>query len=147
MAWLWWIVTALLLGIAEMISLSLVLAMLGGGALAAALVALAGGPWWAQWLTMGVVAAVLLVTLRPWLLRVLRRRGGVVETNAAAIVGRTAVVVSDVDGTTGRVKLSGDIWSARCDTGVVIATGATVSVTRIDGAVAVVVPYTPPPTA
>ena len=95
MGWLWWIGAALVLGILEMLSLDLVLAMFAGGAIAGAIAYLLGAPVPVQF----IVAArrprsLLLFTLRPWLLRHLRARMPLVETNAAALVGREAVVVS-----------------------------------------------------
>jgi len=139
-AWLWWIGIALVLGVAEMLLLSLVLIMLAGGALAAALVSLFGVPWWGQALTMAIVSCLLLVALRPWLLRNWRRRTPLVETNVAGYVGRTAVVIVPVDASGGRVKLTGQVWTARTETGAVIPVGASVRVVQIDGATAVVVP-------
>ncbi|MCG2798132.1 MAG: NfeD family protein [Cellulomonas sp.] len=144
MAWLWWVGAALLLGIAEMLLLSLVLVMFAGGALAGAVASLLGAPVWAQILIAAVVSIILLATLRPWLLRHLRQRVPLQETNATALVGRPAVVVSSVDAATGRVKLSGEVWSARTEAGVVLEPGSSVTVTRIDGATAVVVPLDAP---
>ncbi|MBU4214923.1 MAG: NfeD family protein [Actinobacteria bacterium] len=144
MAWLWWVGAALVLGIVEMLTLSLVLVMLAGGALAGALASLLGAPLWVQIVVAVLVATVLLTTLRPWLLRRLRRRIPLEETNAAALVGRPAVVVAAVDVATGRVKLAGEVWSARTEAGVVLPPGAPVTVTRIDGATAVVVPLDAP---
>src|SRR5450756_2427525 len=43
-----------------------------------------------------VVSIALLVALRPWLLRHLRKRVPLEETNAGAHVGRIAVVVAEV---------------------------------------------------
>jgi membrane protein implicated in regulation of membrane protease activity len=109
-------------------------------------VAAAGGPFWLQIVVACAVAALLLFTLRPWLLRHLRDRVPLVETNAAAHVGRLALVVSDVTETSGRVKLAGEVWSARLvDDGVpgssgLLPEGSEVRVVRIDGATAVVEP-------
>ena len=144
MAWLWWVGAALVLGILEMLSLTLVLIMFAGGALAGAIASLLGAPVWGQVLAAAVVSALLLATLRPWLLRHLRRRVPLQETNAAALVGRPAVVVVAVDAASGRVKLEGEVWSARTESGVVLPAGAPVTVTRIDGATAVVVPLDAP---
>lgn len=144
MAWLWWVGAALVLGILEMLSLTLVLVMFAGGALAGAIASLLGAPVWGQALVAAAVSALLLTTLRPWLLRHLRRRVPLQETNAAALVGRPAVVVAAVDVASGRVKLEGEVWSARTESGVVLPAGAPVTVTRIDGATAVVVPLDAP---
>jgi membrane protein implicated in regulation of membrane protease activity len=146
MDWLWWIGGSLVLAAVEMLSLDLVLIMLAGGAVGGAVTSAAGGDLWLQIVVACVVAALLLFTLRPWLLRHLRERTPLVETNAAAQVGRLAVVVSEVTETSGRVKLSGEVWSARLpDDGIPnssgrLAVGTEARVVRIEGATAVVEP-------
>ncbi|SRR5690554_1923205 len=140
---LWWIAIAVALALIEVISLDLVLLMLAGGALAGAGMAALGTPIWAQILVALVVAILMLATLRPWLLRNWRKSKNFVETNTAAHVGRTALVVSPVGVASGRVKLVGEVWSARTDSpDLEIPEGADVRVVRIDGATAVVEPLT-----
>lgn len=140
MGWLWWVGGALALGILEMLSLDLVLIMFAGGALAGAVAYALGAPVAVQILVAALTSIVLLATLRPWLLRHLKGRVDLPETNAAGLVGRTAVVVATVDGTTGRVKLAGEVWTARTADGGSLPPGTTVTVTKIDGATAVVSP-------
>lgn len=141
MDWLLWVGAGLLLALIEIISLDLVLVMFAGGALAAAGVSAAGGPLWLQIVTFAVVSVVLLVTLRPWLLRHLRDRVPLAETNVAAHVGRAALAVDRVTELGGRVKLAGEVWTARTEPGTAeIPSGAEVRVVRIDGATAVVAP-------
>ena len=137
----WWFVGAALLGIAELFTLDLTLLMLAGGALAGGAVMLAGGSVLLAAIVALVVAALLLLALRPWLLRSLRKRGvPLVETNAAAIVGATGIALDDVTAKGGRVKLRGEVWTARTAGGDDIAEGAKVVVKKIDGATAVVAP-------
>ncbi|PFG42970.1 membrane protein implicated in regulation of membrane protease activity [Isoptericola jiangsuensis] len=149
-SWLWWVGGALVLAVVEMLTLDLVFIMLAGGALAGAATAAAGGPVWLQFVVACVIAVLLLAGLRPWLLSNLRRREPLVETNAAAQVGRLAVVLAEVTETGGRVKLSGEVWSARLpDDGVPNSTGRVpegteVRVVAIDGATAVVQPVASP---
>jgi membrane protein implicated in regulation of membrane protease activity len=113
--------------------------MLAGGALGGALGSALGLPVPLQIVLAAVTSLLLLFALRPWLLRHLRRRTELVETNSAALVGRTAVVVAPTDDGGGRVKLSGEVWSARAALpGALFATGADVRVVRIDGATVVV---------
>src|ERR1700728_2237564 len=61
-------------------------------------------------------------------------RGGV-----AALVGRSALVIELVDAYHGRVRIGGEVWSARAFApGQVIPAGAVVDVFEIDGATALV---------
>ncbi|GIG35620.1 NfeD family protein [Cellulomonas pakistanensis] len=139
MDWLWWLGGALLLGVAEMFSLDLIFLMLAGGALAGAGAAALGAPLAVQIIVAAFAALLLLFALRPFLLHSLRLRTQLVETNSAALVGRAATVVAPTDATGGRVKLAGEVWSARAlVVGASFDTGAVVRVARIDGATAVV---------
>lgn len=142
MGWLWWVGAALLFAILEMASLDLVFAMLVGGALAGALAYALGAAVWLQCVVAAIAALLMLFVLRPWLLRHLRKRVDLVETNATALVGREAVALSTVTAEGGRVKIGGEVWSARSadESAVPIPPGAPVRVARIDGATAVVAP-------
>ncbi|MFC4556441.1 NfeD family protein [Georgenia faecalis] len=141
MAWLWWLGAALVLGVVEMLTVDLIFLMFAGGALAATGVGLLGAPFWAQILTFSVVSTILLAAVRPWALRRMGRNAPGELTNVAAHVGRTAEVVTDVTDRAGRVKLVGEVWSARAaEPGLVLPTGTTVRVVRIEGATAVVAP-------
>ncbi|MYU47960.1 NfeD family protein, partial [Streptomyces sp. SID7803] len=60
-------------------------------------------------------------------------------TGIDALKGRQAVVLERVDGAGGRIKLAGEIWSARAlDAGFSFEPGQQVDVVDIDGATAVV---------
>lgn len=143
MEWVLWLAGALLLMVVEVVVVDLMFIMFAGGALAAMIVALLGGPVWAQVLAFSVVSAVLLVAVRPWGLRLLRKTPST-ATNVAAHVGRNAVVVLDVTAQAGRVKLAGEVWTARsAQPQMVLPVGAAVRVVRIEGATAVVEPLTP----
>lgn len=141
MAWVWWLGGALLLGVAEVLSLDLVLLMFAGGALAGVGLSLLGVPLWGQIVGFAIVSSLLLFALRPWMLRHLRARVPLEETNAAAHVGRVAVVVDDVSERSGRVKLTGEVWTARTENDEELEIGAEVRVVRIAGATAIVTAY------
>lgn len=143
--WVWWVIAAVALGVLEILTLDLVLLMFAAGAVAALVASALGGDIVVQVLTFAATSTVMLVFLRPYLLRNLRSRTPLVETNAAANVGRTALTLSEVTDRGGLVKLAGEQWSARTDvSGLVLATDTTVRVVRIDGATAVVGPLQQP---
>ncbi|WP_228374465.1 NfeD family protein [Demequina rhizosphaerae] len=139
---LWWFIAAMVLGAVEIFTLDLLFAMLAGGALAGGLAALLGAPWWLSMIIALAVSSALIGLLRPFLLRSLRAKGeGAAETNTAALVGREARTLDEVTETRGRVKLNGEVWSARTeDDAPAIPEGSEVRVLRIDGATAVVAP-------
>jgi membrane protein implicated in regulation of membrane protease activity len=64
-----------------------------------------------------------------------------VREGSYALVGKRAVVIEEVTGTEGLIKLAGEVWSARAlDENHVIPPGTTVDVMEIDGATAIVYP-------
>lgn len=137
--WLWWLVAAIALGVVEVLTLDLVLLMFAVGAVAAILANLAGASITVQVLVFAATSLVMLVGLRPYLLRNLRRRTPLVETNAAGLVGRGALTLAEVTGRGGLVKLAGEQWSARSrDPGETFPADVEVRVVAIDGATAVV---------
>lgn len=57
-----------------------------------------------------------------------------------ALKGRQAVVLERVDSSGGRIKLAGEVWSARSlDTGRAYDVGQEVDVVEIEGATAIVI--------
>ncbi len=145
MAWMWWAVAAFVLGLLEIFALDLVFANLVVAALAGAGVAAAGGGFTAQALTAAGVAAVMLLLVRPVMLRRLRVEAAYQPTGTQAHLGRPARVLARVDDLGGRVKLAGEEWSARTSSpSEVFDEGAAVQVVAIDGATAVVTAAAPP---
>ena len=137
-----WVVLAVVLGVAEIFTLTASLGLLAVGALAAAGAAAHGlGPF-AQFAIFAVVSVAGLVGVRPLVKRQLRPRHGPQHRfGVAALVGRQARVVQEVTGHTGRVRIGGEEWSARAyDETLVIPAGATVDVIEIEGATALVYP-------
>jgi len=127
----------LLIGV-ELLSLDLVLLMLAGGAVAGAVVATAGGTLLAQALAAFVVSLLLLAFVRPLALRHLQVPTHT-RTGVEALVGTHGLVLERVDARDGRVKLGGEVWSARAFVeDVIYEAGAAVHVVRIDGATALV---------
>lgn len=134
-----WLIGALVLVGGELLIGDLVLLMLAGGAFAAAGTAFFfTSAAWVPVVVFAGVSTVLLTTLRP----VARRHmisGPPVPDSIASMPGRHAVVVERVDDMSGRVKIDGEIWSARTDQpGQAIEAGDDVMILKIDGATAVV---------
>jgi len=138
-AWLLWCIVAVLLTIGEIFTPGLF--FLGPVALAAVASAIAAalGAGWLIDLAVFVAGAVAsLGLLRPIARRHLRMPLAM-RTGAAALVGATAVVVERVDAHGGRVKIGGEVWSARTlDESQVLEPGTDVQVAEISGATAVV---------
>ncbi|MGH3587569.1 MAG: NfeD family protein [Pseudonocardia sp.] len=135
-----WLILGVVLVVAEVVSGAFVLLMLGGGALAAGGVSLfVGGPL-VGGVVFAVVSVLLLFAVRPALRRRLAKGIDPAVMHHQALLGSTGIVVNRVDAQGGRVKIGGDVWSARFDGPDAIEPGARVTVVSISGATAVVVP-------
>ena len=140
MSWAGWLIAAAALGVAEYFTLTLALGLLAGAAVVAAVVAGLGGSVLAQVLAFAIAGAVGLLIVRPIARRQLTRTP-LVREGSYALVGKKAVVVEEVTGTQGLIKLSGEVWSARAlDEDHVIPAGTLVDVMEIEGATAIVYP-------
>lgn len=137
--WAIWLIIAVVLGGAEILTLTAVLGLLGGAALLTSGTAALGVPLVPQLLVFSAAAVGGLVVLRPIVIR--RMHPSQEPFGIDALVGRTARVVHEISGHTGTVRIGGEDWTARAlDEALVIPTGTTVDVIHIDGISAVVHP-------
>jgi membrane protein implicated in regulation of membrane protease activity len=139
-AWVVWLIVAMALGVAELLSLTLYLALGAGAALVATLVAAVGLDAPVQFVAFAVSAVLLIIFVRPLGQHALRRVP-VMRSGTAALVGREALVLTEITRHAGRVRIGGEEWTARpYDSSLVIPEGATVEVFAIEGATALVHP-------
>ncbi|MGI5399905.1 NfeD family protein [Streptomyces sp. CA-135486] len=137
-AWVWWLIGAVGLGIPLVLTAMPEFGMLSAGAVAAAVVAALGGGTVAQVLVFALVSVALIAVVRPIATRH-RSQSPQFASGVDALRGRQALVLERVDGSGGRIKLAGEIWSARAlDTDMSYEAGEQVDVVEIDGATAVV---------
>jgi membrane protein implicated in regulation of membrane protease activity len=137
-AWVAWAVAAVALAAGEAATAALVLGPIALAAAVAAIVAAAGGGVVLQAAAFVLGSVAALGVLRPIATRHMKVPPHV-RTGAAALIGSSATVLEQVDRDGGRVKIGGEVWSARCyDEDEVIEPGARVEVLKIDGATALV---------
>jgi membrane protein implicated in regulation of membrane protease activity len=148
-SWIVWLALILIFVIIEVATVEFTFLMLAVGGVGGLVTGLAGGPFWLQVIVAGIVAVLLLFTVRPPLLRALKRGGDPTLSGVEALLGlRGEVVVPIADElgkqSIGQVKLAnGETWTARllAPTGTnPLDTGTTVVVTAIEGSTAIVVP-------
>ncbi len=137
--WALWLTVFLAFAAVEMLTLDLFFIMLGGGALAALVADFAGADLWLQIVVFCVVSLLMIAFVRPVTLKHLHKGPAEQRTNVDRLIGETALVMEAVSATGGRVKIGGDIWSARSDSGN-LTEGQRVIVAAIEGATAVVAP-------
>ena len=133
-----WVIAAAALAVGEVVTLGFFLGALALAALLAGLLDVAGlGLAW-QLAAFIAGAAASVAFLRPVAKRHLRTPAQL-RTGTAALVGARALVVERVDDLGGRVKIGGEVWSARAFfDGQVLEPGSRVEVAKIDGATALV---------
>ena len=137
-AWVLWVIVAAVLLAGEVVTFGFFLAPVALAALVAAVVALFGGGIELQVGSFLVASVASILLLRPIVQRHLRTPAQL-RTGTAALVGTTGVVIERVDVNGGRVRIGGEVWSARSyDEDQVIEPGARVSVLEIKGATALV---------
>jgi membrane protein implicated in regulation of membrane protease activity len=137
--WETWLMIAVALGVLELLSTDLILIMLAGGALVGMVFALVGLPVGLQIVVALATSLGLLALIRPGMVHRLHA-GPTLKTGADALIGERAVVLEPMTHhTPGRVKIGGEVWSAKpYDEDDQIEAGATVDVVSIKGATAYV---------
>lgn len=129
----WLILLIICIGI-EIPTMGLTTIWFAGGALVAIFAAVIGAPIWLQAVLFIVVSLLLLFFTRPIAVKYFNKDR--VKTNVESMVGRQAIVISEIDNLQGigQVTVGGQEWSARsADERVNIAVGAVVTVVAING--------------
>ena len=136
--WLIWILVAAALTAGEVLTMGFFLAPIALAALLAAAVAGVGLDVAPQFVAFIVGSIASLAIVRPIARRHLHTPPRL-RTGTAALVGSRAVVLERTTADGGRVKIGGEVWSARpFDEDQVLEEGARVEVLKIEGATALV---------
>jgi membrane protein implicated in regulation of membrane protease activity len=138
--WIVWLIIAAVLGTIEIVTVTFAFGLVAVGALVAAIAGAAGGNLAVQFGAFAAASALGLGVARPIAMRHVRQPP-LLRTGTAALVGRPATVTEEVSADGGRVKIGGDVWTARpYDETLVIPAGTRVDVLHIEGATALVYP-------
>ncbi len=138
-SWLFWFLLGMvMLGAEALIAFTLYAGSVALAALVAAVVAAFDASIEVQILAFSIAAGLSLLFVRP-----VARRHLIVEDKVKvgheALVGKRAMVLQDVSVDGGRVKIEGDVWSARVDDeSAVLQAGSRVEVVGFRGAFAIV---------
>lgn len=142
MLWLWGVIAAVALGV-ELLTGTLYFALVSVGALAGLGVGAFGAPPLVQALTMGGVTVAGILVARPFAKRHFTRLPLPTRTGVDALPGAEGVALTGITMESGQIRLKGEVWSARLDPDVTsepVSHNSRVSVSRIDGATALVFP-------
>ena len=141
--WAVWLIVATLLALTESLTLDFTLLMLAAGALAGAGIALIfPGMILVQVIVAVAVAFAMLFLLRPTLLERVRSAPGY-RSSLQRMVGSTGRAMTAITGSSGEVKVNGEMWQARSFGDVEIEAGASVEIFEVDVITVVVYPKEP----
>ena len=118
----------------EVATLGLTSIWFAGGAAVAVIVAAFHGPVWLQILLFFAVSLLLLFFTRPIAVRYFNRDR--VRTNVESMIGRQAIVTSEIDNLQGigQVTVGGQEWSARTEAdGMNLQPGTVVDIVAVSG--------------
>lgn len=139
--WETWLALSIVLGVAEMFSLDLILAMLAAGAVVGMITAIVGLPLELTLLAAVASSVAMLALVRPSFVKRLHS-GPELALGHGKLVGTRGMVTAEITALApGRIKAGGEIWTALpYDENLRIAPGETVEIFEIKGATAYVHP-------
>ena len=139
-SWIVWLIVAVVLGVAELLTTTLAFGLIAVAAVVAAVVGAFHVDLPFQLAAFVVAAGAGLGFIRPIAIRHLKQPPPL-RTGTAALVGRSAIVLEEVTEHSGRVRIYGEEWSSRAyDESLVIPVGTKGDVMQIRGATALVYP-------
>jgi membrane protein implicated in regulation of membrane protease activity len=140
-SWIIWLIVAAVLGVAELVTMTFAFGIIAVAAVVAAVVGAFHLDLGVQLAAFVAAAGAGLVFIRPVAIRHLKQPPQL-RTGVAALVGRSAIVLEEVNEHSGRVRIDGEEWTSRpyLDETLVIPIGARVDVMQIKGATALVYP-------
>jgi membrane protein implicated in regulation of membrane protease activity len=140
-SWIVWLIVAVVLGVAELLTMTFAFGLIAVAAAIAAVVGALHLDLTFQLVAFVVAAGAGLGFVRPIAIRHLKQPPAL-RTGVAALVGRSAIVLEEVNEHSGRVRIDGEDWSSRpyLDESLVIPVGTKVDVMQIKGATALVYP-------
>ena len=129
-----WLVLLVVLVVIELLTMGLTTVWFAGGALVAAIAAIFNAPIALQMILFLLVSALLLFFTRPFAVKYFNKDR--VRTNAESLVGRQAIVISEIDNLQGigQVNVGGMEWSARTRMdGIRLPVGTVTTILAING--------------
>lgn len=129
-----WLAILVALVVIELLTMGLTTIWFAGGALVATIASLFGAPLVLQIILFLVASALLLYFTRPIAVKYFNKDR--VRTNAESLVGRQAIVISEIDNLQGigQVNVGGMEWSARTRVdGVKLPVGTVTTILAING--------------
>lgn len=139
--WQYWLITAGIFLIAEIITTGFLVFWLGIGALIAMCVSFFIDNLIIQMVVFLVSSVILIFATKPFVQKFLNNNNKT-ETNVFSLIGKNALVIEDIDNIDGKgqIKVDGEIWSAESANTSNLEKGTEVKIIKIDGVKAIVEP-------
>ena len=130
---IFWLIVIVVMAVIEIITMGLTTIWFAGGALVAFIASLLGANLLIQIILFVVVSVILLAVTRPLAVEYFNKDR--TKTNVDSLVGKTAVVLQDIDNlkAQGQVSVDGQEWTARAVDDTVISKDAHVEIVKISG--------------
>ena len=129
-----WLIIFVACIVVEIITMGLTTIWFAGGSLVASVAAAIGAPLWLQIVLFVAVSLLLLYFTRPIAVKYFNKDR--VKTIAESLVGKQAIVISEIDNLQGigQVTVGGQEWSARTtEEGITLPVGSVVIIRAISG--------------
>ena len=140
--WQFWLIASGIFFIAEIITTGFLVFWLGVAALITMCVSFFTDNLMIQASVFVILSAVLILATKPFVKKFVHKKDNTEKTNAFSIIGKTALVIKDIDSINGvgQIKVDGEVWSAEGINGSNIEKGTKVEIKKIDGVRAIVAP-------
>lgn len=140
--WQFWLIASGIFFIAEIITTGFLVFWLGVAGLITMCVSFFTDNLMIQASVFVILSAVLILATKPFVKKFVHKKDNTEKTNAFSIIGKTAIVIKDIDSINGvgQIKVDGEVWSAEGINGSNIEKGTKVEIKKIDGVRAIVAP-------
>ena len=131
---IWWLILIIVLVIIELATMGLTTIWFATGAVVAMIASVIGVPVWLQIILFILVSFIMLLFTRPVAVKHFNKER--IKTNVETMVGKQAIVVSEIDNLQGigRVMVDGVEWTGRSlDKKVTFSVGEVVVVVLVEG--------------
>ena len=130
--WIFWLIVAGVFFVIELLTTGFLVFWIGLSALVAMIISFFTSNLVIQTAVFVILSSILMIFTRPLVNKFIKNKD-VVPTNVYRIIGKKGIVVTDINNIdyTGKVKVSGELWSAISDSN--LTKGTHIIVSEIDG--------------
>lgn len=131
---MFWLILLIICIIVEAVTMGLTTVWFAGGSLVAAIAAACKAPVVVQVILFLIVSFLMVFFTRPIAVKYFNKKR--IKTNVESMIGRQAIVISEVDNLQGigQVTVGGQEWSARSnDDEITLAVGTVVDIIAVSG--------------